>query len=134
VSTLVKLAAEESPATGCWLCEAEAAIGTENRESVREVARRNAEANSLAACAAIACGSVEACGCGSQKWDAQEAVWERGRRSLKDVRGERGDFSGSVYTFSAMWRPSSLTWWRYDGKPRGGGVCLCRGQRSELAE
>jgi hypothetical protein len=38
------------------LCEAAAAIGSENKDNVREeVALRKTEANSLAACAAVAC-------------------------------------------------------------------------------
>lgn len=53
----------ESPATGVVrvLCEAAAATGSENKDTVRGVARRKIEANSLAACAAVAkvgCGTA----------------------------------------------------------------------------
>jgi hypothetical protein len=50
------------------LCEAAAATGSENKDTVRGVARRKIEANSLAACAAVACRSwewVAKVGCGT---------------------------------------------------------------------
>ena len=49
-----KLEAVDNPATGDtgWLCDAAAAMGTENKESDRgEVALRKIDANTLAACA-----------------------------------------------------------------------------------
>lgn len=49
--TFEKLEAVESPATGdtCWLCDAAAATGTENRDRDRgEVALRKSDANTLA--------------------------------------------------------------------------------------
>jgi hypothetical protein len=62
-STLERLATGDARV----LCEAAAATGTENKDSVRGVARRKIEANSLAACAAVACRSwkwVAKVGCG----------------------------------------------------------------------
>lgn len=52
----VKLEAVESPAVGetRWLCEAAAAIGTENKDRKRGDAFLKVEANTLAACAGIA--------------------------------------------------------------------------------
>lgn len=60
----------ESPATGVVrvLCEAAAATGSENKDSVRGVARRKIEANSLAACAGCRVSVVEV-GRESGMWD-----------------------------------------------------------------
>lgn len=75
----------ESPARGVVrvLCEAAAATGNENNDSVRGVARRKIEANSLAACAAVACRWrkwVAKVGCGTF---AQTVAYEEGRKRLE---------------------------------------------------
>jgi hypothetical protein len=53
----VKLEADESPAVGDtrWLCEAAAAMGTENKDRNRGDALLKVEANTLAAFAGLAC-------------------------------------------------------------------------------
>ena len=54
VCALEKLEAVESPTTGDtrWLCDAAAAMGTENKDRDRgEAALRKSDANTLAACA-----------------------------------------------------------------------------------
>lgn len=55
--TIVKVEADESPAVGDTrlLCEAAAAMGTEKADRARGDALLKAEANTLAACAEIAC-------------------------------------------------------------------------------
>jgi hypothetical protein len=56
---ILRVSTLEIPARGVVrvLCEAAAATGSENKDSDRGVARRKIEANSLAACAAVACRS-----------------------------------------------------------------------------
>lgn len=56
---------EESPAVGDMRClwDAAAAMGTENKDRTRdEDARLKVEANTLAACAGLACRSRSCCG------------------------------------------------------------------------
>jgi len=69
-----KLEAEGSPAAGDtrWLCEAAAAIGTENKDRNRGDALLKVDANSLAACAGLACRSDRGrAGVGRGKWDVE---------------------------------------------------------------
>jgi hypothetical protein len=63
--TFEKVEAVESPATGDtrWLCDAAAAMGTENKDRLRgEEALRKIDANTLAACAKV---RVSRARCGS---------------------------------------------------------------------
>lgn len=71
----------ESPVTGevRVLCEAAAATGNENKDRDRGVARRKIEANSLAACAAVAC----------RMWRVGRGVGS-GTCALKGSRGASG--------------------------------------------
>ena len=70
----VKLEADESPAVGDtrWLCDAAAAMGTENKDRNRGDALLKVEANTLAACADLACRFDRGrTGVGRGKWDVE---------------------------------------------------------------
>ena len=80
--------ADGRPAVGDTglLCEAAAATGTENKDTSREEdARLMVEANSLAACADLACrrGRGRA-GVGRGKWDVEQLWYPK-------ISGARGD-------------------------------------------
>lgn len=91
----VELEAEENPATGdtCWLCDAAAAIGTEKKDTYREEdALRKIEANTLATCVGLACGSGLAAGVrdgdvgsGMRSCDTRSSTAQKGalRREIK---------------------------------------------------
>jgi hypothetical protein len=70
----VKAEADGSPAVGDtrWLCEAAAAMGTENKDRNRGDARLKVEANTLAACAISRADQIGRAGVGCGRCDVEQ--------------------------------------------------------------